>query len=138
MTSATVDHPVISLIEPLPGLGDYDKFHLVALDDVGAVFSLRTTDGPDRLLILAAAAVFHPEYTPVLDDATCTRLELRTANEAAVFLVVNAGDSLLDSTVNLLAPLVVNTRTNIGLQVVLTGADFDLRAPLIPGQRHTE
>lgn len=131
MTETPVEIPVITLLEPMPGLGDHTTFTLLSLDDIGAMYSMRVTGDPERLLILAAAPIFHPEFTPVLDDKTCADLNITDSADAAVFLVVTAGESLADSTVNLLAPLVINTKTGIGQQVVFNGPDKDLRAPLL-------
>ena len=45
-------------------------------------------------------------------------------------MVVNAGESLADSTANLLAPIAVNPATLAAAQVVLTGSGLPLRAQL--------
>ena len=47
-----------------------------------------------------------------------------------LLLVVTVGDSPQDATANLLAPIVINTRTRAGAQIVLTGSDHPLRAAL--------
>jgi flagellar assembly factor FliW len=48
-----------------------------------------------------------------------------------VLLIVTVAEDVTRSTANLLAPVVVNARTLAAEQVVLTGQDFPLRAPLI-------
>jgi flagellar assembly factor FliW len=48
-----------------------------------------------------------------------------------VLLVVRAGDTLADTTVNLRAPLVVNTATRRASQVILDDAELPLAAPLV-------
>lgn len=131
MTKAQVSQPTVTLVEPLPGLGEHVNFQFHPLDELGAIYSMRVDGDDSRLLILAAAPVFHPDYTPVLDDDTCNELSLTNADDAAVFLVVNASETLANSTVNLLAPLIVNSANHRAKQIVLTGPDSDLRVPLI-------
>jgi flagellar assembly factor FliW len=74
--------------------------------------------------------VFFPHYAPVVDDATVAALGIRSAADVLALVVVNPGDSPAAATANLLAPVVINTATRQGAQVVLTD-DLPVRAPLI-------
>jgi flagellar assembly factor FliW len=65
-----------------------------------------------------------------VDDATVTALGIDSPDDVVVLAVVNAGGSPADATVNLLAPVLVNTATRQGAQVVLTD-DLPVRAPLV-------
>ncbi|MBD3784562.1 MAG: flagellar assembly protein FliW [Micrococcales bacterium] len=87
-------------------------------------------DGPR--FVTAAAEAFFPDYHPEIDDATAQRLGIEVAEDALVLLVVTIAEDITRSTANLLAPVVVNARTSDAEQVVLTGQDFPLRAPLVP------
>lgn len=123
--------PEIVFDAPLPGLEDLTRFVLVRLDEVGALFSLRSLQSPGTRLVVVAPWVVDGDYAPVLDDDTCAHLGLVESADAVLLLVVNPGASLPESTVNLLAPLVVHARTGRAAQVVLTGTDLPVRAPLV-------
>ncbi|GAB2677876.1 flagellar assembly protein FliW [Thalassiella azotivora] len=130
-TTAGQPLPEVRFAAPLPGLDGLTRYELVALDDTGALFSLRSLEREGTRLIVAAPWVCAPDYAPYLDDAVCAELGLERAEDAMVLVVVNPGASLADSTVNLLAPVVVNSRTGAAAQVVLTQGDHPLRAPLV-------
>ncbi len=125
------DVPVLTFTEPLPGLGGLTRFALVPLDEYGSLFSLRSVEDAALRLLLAPTWVCAQDYAFELEDDIAADLGLTSAEQAAVFLVVTPGDSLATSTVNQLAPVVVNSETGAAVQLVLTGTDHAVRAPLI-------
>jgi flagellar assembly factor FliW len=130
---AGADEPLRTLefVAPVPGLEGHRTFALVALDDAGRLYSLRSASDPAVRLLVVSPASFFPDYSPEVDDDTCAALELTDAADASVLCVVNPGDSAAGATVNLLAPVVVNVRSRRAMQVVLAGSDLPLRRPLL-------
>ena len=125
-----VDVPVIELVTPMPGFPELTRYALVQLDDAGVLGALRSLEGPDvRFLVLPAA--YFAGYEVEIDDETVAALELASAGEALALVVVNPGATAGAATANLLAPVLLNTRTSRGMQVVLDEA-LPVRAPLQP------
>jgi flagellar assembly factor FliW len=77
------------------------------------------------------ALEFYPGFTPEVSDDVAKALGLTSAEEALVLLIVNAGDTLESTTVNLRGPLVINTTNRLAVQVVLEDPDLSVEAPLI-------
>lgn len=124
------DVPELRFVAPLLGLERLDRFALVSLGEGSPLFALTSTHDPDvSVLVLAPAAVFD-DYAPELDAVTRAALGLGDGEEHLLLVVVTAAESLAASTANLLAPVVVNPATMAAAQVVLTGSDLPLRAPL--------
>jgi flagellar assembly factor FliW len=117
----------------LVGFPDYEDYTLVGGE--GGVFELLPKDPDGPGFVVVAAALFYPDYQPVLDDGTAERLDLLGADEALVLVIVTVGSDVSAAYGNLFAPVVVNTRTGSAAQVLLSGQDFPLRAPLaVAGQ----
>ena len=131
-SAATVveEIPVIDMVEPMPGFPGVSRFALVRLDDEGVLCALRSVDDPSLRFLVVPPQLFFPDYAPVVDDATVAALGIESADDVVVLAVVNAGSSPADATVNLLAPVLVNTVTHQGGQVVLN-EDLPIRAPLL-------
>lgn len=130
-SEADTEVPVLTFGAPLPGLGEMTRFALIGLDENGALFSMRSVDDPDIRLLLAPTWVCAPQdYHVELDDDVVAELNLGTGEDAAVFLVVTPGESLDASTVNMLAPVIVNSDNGRAAQVVLNGTDYPIKAPL--------
>jgi flagellar assembly factor FliW len=119
----------IRLHEGLVGFPGTQHYNVIGGD--GGVFELAPLDGAGPTFVTAVAGFFFPDYHPVLDDMTARRLGLLDADDALVLVIVTVGADISAAYGNLFAPVVVNTRTGAAEQVVLSGQDFPLRAPLV-------
>jgi flagellar assembly factor FliW len=122
--------PVIEMVEPMPGFPDRTRFALVRLDEAGVLCALRSVDDPDLRFLVVPPHSFFPDYAPEIDDAAVASLGIETADDVLVLLVVNPGDAASGATANLLAPVLINTVTRQGGQIVLHD-DLPVRAPLV-------
>lgn len=127
----SVDLPVIELVHPMPGFPDRRQFALVILDDDSLLCALRSLDDPELRFLVVPPAPFFPDYAPEVGDGVVRELEIGSAEEALVLLVLKAGDSLAATTANLLAPVVVNRRTRRAAQVILDDPTLSVSAPLV-------
>ncbi|MFL6062417.1 MAG: flagellar assembly protein FliW [Marmoricola sp.] len=123
--------PAIELVHPLPGFPDQRRFALVTLDDDGILCQLRCLDDPELRFLVMPPMAFFPDYAPVVGDDVMAELEISSAEDVILLLVINAGDSLSDTTANLMAPVVVNTVTRRASQVILDDPDLPIAAPLV-------
>jgi flagellar assembly factor FliW len=127
-----MEPPVIEMTAGLPGFPDARRFVLVEWGEEGSPFSmLRSLDHERLEFLVAAPVVLFPDYAPEIDDAHAEALDLSTADDALVLVIVTVGESAEDATANLLAPIVVNVHTLRGAQIVLPLAPVEeLRRPL--------
>lgn len=128
MSPATLQLPADLLFTaPPPGLEPRVDFSLAAIENATGLFSITAADGAARLYVLDAA-IHLPEYTPRLAAADLAGIGTDRTG-ATVLVVVNPGTR---STVNLAAPILVNSETGACAQVILEGSEWPLRAPLNP------
>lgn len=123
--------PELGFVVPLPGLGASRRYVLEILDSDGVLFSMDAVDEPGARLLLAQPWVFFPDYSPEVDDDWAAALGLESEADALVFVVVTVGETLEESTANLMAPIVVNRVTGAAAQIVLSRSDLPLRGPLV-------
>lgn len=123
--------PVIELARPLPGFPEQRRFALVKVDDDGVLCALRSLDDPDLRFLVANPVPFFPDYAPEVDDTVVADLGIADAAEVLVLLVLTAGESLADTTANLLAPILVNTANRRAAQVILDDATLTVATPLV-------
>jgi flagellar assembly factor FliW len=110
------------------GLGPLTDFTLEQLDGTEGLYALQAVGARDRRMFLLDPSVYVPGYNPELTDEQVETLNLSSPDDAAVFVVANhrAGAT----TVNLLAPIIVNTTTDMCAQFILEGQDWPIQAPL--------
>jgi flagellar assembly factor FliW len=130
-TRSVQDLPVIELVEPMPGFPGDRRFELEHLDEDRILGSLRSLDHDGLQFLVVPAAQFFPDYEPVVGDETVSALGINAVEEILVLLVVHAAKTLAETTVNLRAPLLVNTTTLKAAQVILDDADLPVAAPLV-------
>ena len=114
-----------------PTVPDLPVIELVRLDDDGVLCALRSLDDPDLRFLVVPPHAFFPDYAPVIDDATAAELGVTTAEDVLLLSILTAGESLVSTTANLLAPLLVNTRTQRARQVVLDDPALSTTTPLV-------
>lgn len=120
----------LAFVTPPPGLAPLTHFTLTAIDGADGLYALQADEAPGTRLFVLDAAVYLPEYTPVISDEQSAMLELTAPDDALLLVVVNPGQSA--STVNLMAPIVLNSGTGVCAQFILDGQDWPLQAELGP------
>jgi flagellar assembly factor FliW len=118
----------LTFIAPPPGLAPLVDFTLDDIEGAEGLYALRAKADTNRRLFVLDAAVHLPDYTPVLSDEQCEALDVSTPEN--VLLLVIANPSEAGTTVNLMAPIVVNATTGACAQLILDDQDWPLRAEL--------
>lgn len=130
-TQTGPDLPELRFVRPLPGFGDLTRFVLVSLDAddaAGVLFELRSLEREEARFLVAPPAPFFPDYEVELDDDAVADLGLEGPDDALVLVVLTLGADGAHTTANLLAPVVVNARTRVAAQVILSGTEWPVRA----------
>lgn len=121
--------PAVEFIGPVAGFPTLRSFVLTEIDAASVVCALRSLEDPAVRFLVMPPGPFFADYAPEISDDWAESLGLRRAEDALVLVIVNPGTGVVDATVNLLAPIVINTLTLRAAQVVLD-QDLPLRAPL--------
>ena len=129
-----LDLPELHFAGGLPGFPDVRRFVLLRLGDETSPFSvLRSLDDEvDLEFVVTHPALFFPDYEPEIDDDTAARLELGSADDALLLVIVTVADPVAASTANLLGPIVVNRHTRAAAQAVLGNSGYATREALVP------
>jgi flagellar assembly factor FliW len=118
----------LTFTTPPHGLEPHVDFLLSEIDGAEGLYALQSSiDSAIRLFVLDAA-VYLPDYAPVISDEDCVALDLHEPEDALVLVVANPDAE--GTTMNLLAPIVVNASSGVSAQVILDGQNFPLRAEL--------
>ncbi len=91
---------------------------------------LQCLQRPDlAFVVISPEAVCGPPALPIAPEIK-QELELDDGEQALVLCLVVVGEQPEQSTVNLLAPLVINPRTGHGIQLILNGDMSLIRVPV--------
>ncbi len=123
------DDRVIHFPKGLLGFSGQTRFCLLEPGDDACFFWLQSVDEPSLAFVITDPSLFVPEYSVPIRPEQMIELKLSKLDEAQVFVIVNKVDQTL--TGNLQGPLVVNTLTRTGEQMVLAEKRWTTRHPLV-------
>jgi len=121
---------IITFNHGIPGFEEETSFVLLPLEENSIFQILQSTKTEGLAFILTTPFEVISEYNLDLDEATVKALKIESETEVTIFAIVSLKDSLENSTVNLKAPIVINTTNRKGKQVILDNDTFSIRHKL--------
>ncbi|GAA1109367.1 flagellar assembly protein FliW [Arthrobacter flavus] len=118
----------LTFTAPPPGLDPLVDFSLDKIDGADGLYALQASQNASLRLFVLDTAVYMPAYQPAVPSANTEALDL-PVNDSLTFLVV-ANPSESGTTVNLMAPILVNPATGRCTQLILDRGDWPIRAEL--------
>ncbi len=121
---------IVTFPNGLPGFEDLRQFIFIQENqDLPMAYMQSVEDGEVSFIIINPFA-FVPNYEFELAEADEVELEIHNQEELRVWVIMNAGETLESSTINLLAPLIINFEAKICKQVVLHDTSYSTKHPL--------
>jgi flagellar assembly factor FliW len=114
----------------LIGCPEWKRFVLLSDDQEELpVAYLQSLDVPEVRLLVSDPRLIINSYAAPLSETDRAHLGLSSGGEVVLYCTLSVGsDGMI--TANLLGPLVVNSRTRIGRQLVLTESGYTTRYPV--------
>ena len=122
---------ILRLTEPMPGFPNLRRFAVLDPEPGSPFKWFQSLEFRDVCFLIAEPTAFFPGYRVEVPSSRLADLELEEEGDAAVAVILTVRGELADTTANLLAPLVFNTRRGLARQVVLDGSSHPVRAPLV-------
>lgn len=106
--------------EGLPAFEQVKEFVIVANEEEAPFMWLQAVNVPNLAFILVDPFLVHSEYRPDICDDDVKTLQLEDPTDAYVLGIVNIRNNENEGiTVNLVGPIVINWRKQIGKQVII-------------------
>ena len=117
---------VVNLDEGLIGLPNLRRASILRLPDFEPFMWLASIENANtRFLVVEPAQIF-ADYQPQFTADVLSRLDLAGDENPLILTIVKISSDWLKTTVNLKAPILINSKIGRGTQAVLTGTDFRL------------
>lgn len=120
---------VITFGKGLLGFPTRRKFCLLQPGEDACFFWLQSMEDPDLAFVVTDPALFVPDYEVPIREEHMEALGLKELTDSQVFVIVNKVNGAL--TGNLQGPVVVNTRSREGEQIVLADRRWTTRHELV-------
>jgi len=126
------ERQLITFDNGIPGFESYRIFALLTPNAQMPFSFLQSLDDKIVAFILTNPFLFYPEYEFELHEEAAELLRIRSQEEVTVWSIVSVGSHMSDSTLNLLAPVIINPISRKGKQVILHGSGYLTKHPLRP------
>lgn len=120
---------VITFPKGLLGFSQHTRYCLLEPGDDACFFWLQSLDDPALAFVVTDPSLFVADFSVPIRQEQMEELNLSRLEDAQVFVIVNKVDQHL--TGNLQGPLVVNTLSRQGEQIVLAEKRWTTRHPLV-------
>ena len=120
----------IEFEEGIPGLEQYHIYALLQFEDSYPLVWLQATEEKGICLPVLDTFTVLPDYVFDIDETDVKKLQLAKPDDLYVVSVVVIPDDISGMTVNLAAPVIINTGTGKAKQIVLSGSEYNVRVPI--------
>lgn len=125
-----MDETVINFNGGILGFPDLHTFRLEWVEDSPFAY-LHSKDDENIEFLTISPFEWFEQYEFTLEDSVRSRLQISDQGNVLVLTIVTAKEPVEQSTVNLLAPLVINVETLCGTQYVIQGQEgYKINHPL--------
>ena len=124
------DSKVITMDNGLFGFENYKKYVLLydsSSDEIPNIQWLQSLDEELLALPVMIPTTVVPDYNPVVEDETLGSLGEWKEEDVSMLVTVTVPEDIKKMSINLKAPIVINTATMKGCQVVAENPEYEVK-----------
>jgi len=118
------ENDILNFTHGIPGFEEEKQFILIPAEDIEFPFSyLQSVQSADLAFIVTDPFLFVENYDFELSSTDATALNVKTDEDLAdisVLTIVTIPNDVDQTTINIMAPIVINHASKVGRQVLLT------------------
>lgn len=112
----------------LPGFSNLKKFILLTIED--SPFTVLHSVEEDKYFFLINPFSTFPNYEFTIPEYLMSELSIEEEEQVVCYSVIVLREPLHESTANMVAPIILNTHTRQGAQLVLENVSYSVRQPI--------
>lgn len=119
---------IICIEEGLIGFSSYTKYLPISFEEENdGMISLQSLEDEGLSFILMNPFRLFPDYSPVTAEEDMRQLGAEREEDISYYVISVIGASIAESTVNLKAPLAVNSKNRKAKQIILEQPEYTFR-----------
>ncbi len=117
---------------PVGILGFSDNHRYIIVEQEGSAFSfLQSVDDPELSFVVIMPELVCCDYSVQLSEEDIDLLQITSPEDGKVYGIVTIPENVAEMTVNLQAPVVINTKERIGAQFIIQGDKYHTKHNVI-------
>jgi len=126
------EESVIRFSHGLPGFEQYNQYCLLTPDPNVPISYLQCVNDGQISFMVVEPFLAMPDYEFELHENVKHELQIYAESDVLILSIVTVKEDLSQSTINLKAPLIMNTKLKMGRQIILHDKDYSTKHPLFP------
>ncbi|SDE50260.1 flagellar assembly factor FliW [Paenibacillus sp. UNCCL117] len=118
-------------VQGMPGLEAYTRYLLIPVEEGVPFYYMQSIEEPNLAFMITDPFQFFLDYDFSVDELLQQELKLEGAGEVEVWSVVTVNENLEEATINLLAPIVVNSGKKLAKQIILHDSAYQVKEKLL-------
>lgn len=114
----------------IPGFEHLNEFVFEEVGNDLPMKLMKAVNDQDISLLVASPFLFYPDYEWELPDTIKRELSILNEEDVEIWSIITVPSDIEKATINLLAPIVLNSRKKMGKQHILHDNTYSSRAPL--------
>lgn len=128
----------IHFIRQIFGFEEYSDFYLLEMKDLDNFFWLQSKDEGSLAFVVVNPRIFKPDYVLDIDQSDKNLLQADADEDLADLVIVNIPENPSNMTLNLLGPVVINTKKRIAVQAISNRNDYETKYRVFPEEQETK
>ncbi len=125
------ENNIITFNKGIPGFDKLRKFILLGLEEYEPFKLLQSLEDDEISLIVTSPYEFFDDYEIKLSEEIIKNLTINSPEQVMILTTVTLNSDVKKITTNLQGPIVINTSTNFGEQIVLDNSKYKVKSPLV-------
>ncbi len=121
------DSSIITFPGGIPGFEDSERYVIVNCEQTDPIQWLISVDEEGISLPVINPFLLISDYSIEISDEELDIIQTHNQEEIVIYNVMVLYESLQDMTVNLLAPMVINTKKMIGIQIAMENTNYEIK-----------
>ncbi|WP_139996961.1 flagellar assembly protein FliW [Paenibacillus paridis] len=123
------EEQIISFTGGIPGFKDYERYTIVTIEDSPFQY-LQSIEEGSLAFIIVSPFDFFKEYEFDLPEQLKSEMNISRNDQIQVYNIVNVHGDLASATINLAAPVIINTVDRIGIQYIFPNGAYSIHEAL--------
>ena len=125
------DKEIICFEEGIPGFEDLKDYALINPDNDTVFSYMQSLERQDICFVLLSPFILIPDYDIEISSITVDKLNIDKVEDLLIYCIVTIPQNMQDTTVNLKAPIIINSQNRKAVQEILDTDQYSIRHKLI-------
>ena len=122
-----VEKEIITFANGIPGFLEENKFVFLPFDEDTGISIMQSVSNAKLAFVVTNPFLFLKEYDFTIDDQVVEQLQLESEKDVTVYVILTVQDPFEKTTANLQAPVIINSKKQLGKQVILANTSYQTK-----------